>query len=175
MQSNKFSTMNCSLARGLGLFGDGWSLLILRDLWLGVSRFDDIARNLGISRNLLTSRLKKLSQSGLIEARAYTERPPRHDYVLTEAGGELVPILAALAAWGDRHISGPGNEPMHFRHLGCDHVITPRLGFPECGEALSADTLTAESGPGGPGDGQGIAVIAELFAATAAAKAATRS
>ena len=94
--------MRCSLARALEWIGDWWTPLILRDLFLGVKRFDALAEDLGVSRNLLTRRLKGLEENGMILRRAYQERPRRFEYVLTEAGRDLVPILIALTAWGDR-------------------------------------------------------------------------
>jgi len=98
MQRTSFARMHCSLARGLELIGDWWSPLIIRDLFLGVRRFEELADDLGISRNLLTRRLASLQKNGIIERRPYQERPVRYDYRLSAAGRDLVPALLALTA-----------------------------------------------------------------------------
>src|SRR3981081_1075288 len=102
MERTSFSQMRCSLARGLELIGDWWSPLIIRDLFLNVSRFDELVEDLGISRNLLTRRLTSCVASGSIERVAYQTRPARSAYRLPEAGRDLVPAILALTAWGDR-------------------------------------------------------------------------
>ena len=102
MKRTSFARMHCSLARGLDLIGDWWSPLIVRDLYLGVVRFDDLVEDLGISRNLLTRRLNALSKNGIVERHAYQRRPFRYEYRLSEAGRDLVPAILALTAWGDR-------------------------------------------------------------------------
>ena len=105
--------MSCSLARTLELVGDWWSPLIVRDLFLGIGRFDDLTEDLGISRNLLTRRLKLLIDNGIISKRLYQSRPARYEYALTGAGLDLVPALLALTAWGDRWALKEG-RPMLF-------------------------------------------------------------
>jgi DNA-binding HxlR family transcriptional regulator len=102
VRQTSFAQMQCSLARGLELIGDWWTPLIIRDLQLGVDRFDALAEDLGISRNLLAGRLAHLVEHGIVARRQYQQHPPRDRYVLTEAGQALVPILMALTAWGDR-------------------------------------------------------------------------
>ena len=104
MKRTSFARMHCSLARGLDLIGDWWSPLIVRDLYLGVVRFDDLVEDLGISRNLLTRRLNALSKSGIVERQAYQRRPRRYEYRLTEAGRELKPVIEAIGCWGQRWI-----------------------------------------------------------------------
>jgi DNA-binding HxlR family transcriptional regulator len=100
MRRTSFAGIHCSLARSLEVIGDWWTPLILRDLYLGVTRFDDLVLDLGISRNLLASRLRALVANGLVERRRYQEHPPRFDHVLSEAGRELVPVLLALTDCG---------------------------------------------------------------------------
>src|SRR5215471_20274126 len=102
MRQTSFADFNCSLARSLEVVGDWWTPLILRDLFLGIDRFDDLAEDLGISRNLLTSRLETLVEGKIVERVRYSEHPPRDRYVLTQAGHELGPIIGALTAWGDK-------------------------------------------------------------------------
>src|SRR5919109_3268937 len=92
----------CSVAAALGVIGEKWSLLVIRELALGVHRFDAIARNTGAPRDILTSRLRRLEGAGVIEKRRYQDRPPRFGYHLTQAGKELRPVLLSLSQWGDR-------------------------------------------------------------------------
>ncbi len=98
----------CPVARSLGCFGDPWSMLILRDAFYGMTRFDEWERSLGIAPNILTARLKALVEDGLLERRRYSERPPRHEYRLTESGQDAWPVLIALLAWGNRHLAPDG-------------------------------------------------------------------
>src|SRR3981189_3376004 len=104
MRQTSFSTMHCSMARSLEVVGDWWTPLILRDLYLGLKRFDELAEDLEISRNLLSPRLKALVDNGLAERRPYQQHPPRDEYALTESGRDLVPVLMGLTAWGDRWV-----------------------------------------------------------------------
>lgn len=95
----------CPIADALDVVGERWSLLILRELRFGVLRFKDIQVNTGAPKETLALRLRKLEQAGLIERRRYSERPPRDEYVLTESGQELSPVLQALRKWGERHVT----------------------------------------------------------------------
>lgn len=106
MDTEKFSAGICPVARGLTRAGDMWSMLILRDAGLGLTRFDQFQKSLGIAPNILTRRLAALTEAGLLERRQYSARPPRHEYVLTECGRDYLPILHALGAWGARHFGG---------------------------------------------------------------------
>nr|WP_202033640.1 helix-turn-helix domain-containing protein [Agrobacterium larrymoorei] len=99
-------TLPCLIARSLALVGDAWSMLIMRDAHAGFTRFDEFRKNLGIAPTMLTSRLASLTEEGLLERRRYCERPPRDEYLLTEAGCDLLPVLFALAAWGGKHRGG---------------------------------------------------------------------
>ncbi|GAA2591060.1 helix-turn-helix domain-containing protein [Actinomadura fulvescens] len=154
MQRTSLAEFSCSIARTLDVFGEWWTPLIVRDVHLGLRRFEQIQSNLGISRKVLTQRLERLVEEDVLARRPYSERPPRDEYVLTERGRELVPILLALMAWGDRWTAGEDGPPMIVRHETCGQVITPVVGCPACGEALTADAVPAEPGPGariGPG------------------------
>src|SRR3954454_14862205 len=108
MQRKSFSTMQCPIARGLEHVGEWWSILILRDAFRGVTRFDGFSESLGIAPNMLTRRLNALVEAGLLERRRYSERPPRDEYVLTERGRDFRPVLVALLAWGNRHFAPEG-------------------------------------------------------------------
>src|SRR3954470_6942652 len=163
MRRTSFADSLCSLSRSLELMGDWWTMLILRDLYLGINRFDDLVEDIGISRNLLTSRLGDLVEHGLAERRAYQDHPPRYEYVLTEPGAELVPIMMALTAWGDRWTPPPEGPPLAFEHHRCGKVFTPRVTCGECGEVVVGDEVTTLPGPGG-GPGPGAYVLARRLA-----------
>ena len=131
------------------MIGDWWSPLIIRDLFLNVVRFDELVEDLGISRNLLTRRLKSLVENGVIERTVYQRRPTRYEYRLTEAGRDLVPAILALTAWGDRWAQPKEGSPILFVHKTCGHQFQPRVSCSACGEVIDADTVTPIPGPGG--------------------------
>ena len=108
MQRKSFESMSCPIARSLERVGEWWSILILRDAFRGLTRFDQFQKSLDIAPNILTRRLNKLVESGLLERRAYSEHPPRHEYVLTARGRDFRPVMWALLAWGNRHFAPEG-------------------------------------------------------------------
>ena len=108
MRRKSFGSMQCPIARSLERVGEWWSILILRDAFHGLKRFDEFQENLGIAPNMLTRRLKALVEAGLLERRRYRERPPRDEYLLTQAGRDFRPVLWALLAWGNRHFAPEG-------------------------------------------------------------------
>src|SRR6516165_2577844 len=108
MRHKSFGNMQCPIARSLERVGEWWSILILRDAFHGLSRFDEFQEDLGIAPNMLARRLKSLIEAGLLERRRYSERPPRDEYVLTQAGRDFRPVLWALLAWGNKHFAPEG-------------------------------------------------------------------
>jgi DNA-binding HxlR family transcriptional regulator len=108
MQRKSFGNMQCPIARSLERVGEWWSILILRDAFNGLTRFDQFQKSLEIAPNMLTRRLNALVESGLLERRQYSERPPRDEYVLTERGRDFRPVLWALLAWGNKHFAPEG-------------------------------------------------------------------
>src|SRR4030088_287811 len=108
MQRKSFSDMQCPIARGLEHVGEWWSILILRDAFRGLTRFDEFSESLGIAPNMLARRLTALVEAGLLERRRYSERPPRDEYVLTARGRDFRPVIVALLAWGNRHFAPEG-------------------------------------------------------------------
>jgi DNA-binding HxlR family transcriptional regulator len=108
MRRKNFGDMQCPIARSLERVGEWWSMLILRDASLGLTRFDEFQESLGIAPNILTRRLKSLVETGLLERRRYSERPPRYEYVLTRAGRDFRPVLWAFVAWGNKHFAPEG-------------------------------------------------------------------
>lgn len=99
---NPFET-TCPIARSLALLGDAWSILILRDANAGLTRFEQFKKSLGIAPTMLTKRLETLTENNLLEKRRYSERPPRDEYILTEAGRDYLPVLFMIGAWGRKH------------------------------------------------------------------------
>src|SRR4029453_3360076 len=122
MQRTSFADMTCSIARTLDAAGEWWSPLIVRDVHLGITRFDDLRRDLGISRKVLSERLERLVDQGVLERRAYSQRPPRYEYLLTQKGRELVDVLLAMMAWGDRWTAGSAGPPLLLRHDACGEL-----------------------------------------------------
>lgn len=110
MQRKSFSSMQCPIARSLERVGEWWSILILRDCFFGLRRFDEFEKSLGIAPNMLTKRLSGLVEAGLLERRQYHEHPPRFEYVLTERGKDFGPVLQALLAWGNKHFAPEGES-----------------------------------------------------------------
>jgi DNA-binding HxlR family transcriptional regulator len=124
----------CSIANALGVIGERWTLLALREIFFGVRRFDQIASNTGASRDILATRLRKLVDSGLLDKRQYEEHPPRYEYVLTEPGRALHTVLLTLMDWGDRHVT-QGAPPTVWEH-SCGEVLHPRTVCEACGETV---------------------------------------
>src|SRR5687768_2576423 len=106
MRWNEASEQYCSIARTLGAIGDRWTLLIIREAFGGVRRFDDYQAHLEIARNVLTDRLQRLVDTGILEKRAYQDKPARYEYRLTESGRDLYGIIVNLMAWGDKWLAG---------------------------------------------------------------------
>ena len=140
--------MTCSIARSLGVAGEPWSPLVIRDVFVGITRFDDIQRDLGISRKVLAERLAHLVDAGMLERRPYSERPPRHEYVLTEMGLEFVDVLMAMVKWGDRWTAGEAGPPVLYRHHACGQITHAEPHCAVCGEVLHAAGVDVEPGPG---------------------------
>ncbi len=148
MQRTRFGDMACSLARTLDVAGEPWSPLIIRNVWVGITRFDDLQRDLGISSKVLTERLNWLVDQGMLERRPYSERPPRYDYVLTEKGLEFCDVLLAVIAWGDRWTAGEAGPPALFRHRSCGEFTHAELRCAHCGEPLRASEVDIQAGSG---------------------------
>jgi DNA-binding HxlR family transcriptional regulator len=160
MHRTSFAAMSCSIARTLEVMGEWWTPLILRDVAVGIVCFDDLQRDLGISRKVLAERLDTLVGHGLLQRRPYQQHPARHQYLLTAKGRDLVPVLFALMAWGDRWTASGEGPPMRLRHRGCGEATTAEVTCARCGEPLALDEVTMEPGPGGHA-GPGTTVIAE--------------
>jgi DNA-binding HxlR family transcriptional regulator len=144
----EYPDQDCSAARTLEVIGERWTLLIIRDVLTGMRRFDQLQRSLGVARNVLAARLRRLEEEGILERRSYSERPPRHEYLLTEKGLDLWPVLVAMTAWGDRYASGPAGPPLLIVHRGCGGHMDDRRICERCGERLTVRDARAVPGPG---------------------------
>jgi DNA-binding HxlR family transcriptional regulator len=140
----------CSIARTLESIGDRWTMLVIRDAFLGVRRFEDFQRDLGVARNVLADRLARLVEDGILERRRYQEKPKRFEYRLTEKGLDLWPVLVSLMKWGDRHAVAAGGPPTLILHRDCGGVVDERFRCTECGADVEARTAEARPGPGAP-------------------------
>ena len=147
VQRTSFEDMNCSVAQCLEVVGEWWSLLVVRDAFFGVRRFDDFQARLGISRNILNQRLTKLVDDGVLERVPYQDNPPRSNYRLTEKGRDLWHVLTAMRQWGDRW-AAPDGPPLKMRHTTCGRVVKAVAVCSHCGEPLSPRSVTVEPGPG---------------------------
>jgi len=138
----------CSAARTLELVGERWSLLILRDaLYRRTTRFADFQRDLGLASNILAKRLDGFVAAGLMEQRRYSERPELHEYLLTEKGRELQPVIIALTAWGDRW-AAPDGPPILYEHAGCGGAMSAQLRCASCGDVPASTEVAVRRGPG---------------------------
>jgi DNA-binding HxlR family transcriptional regulator len=156
-----YSQQVCSVAATLEVVGDPWTLLILRDAFSGVRRFEQWQDGLGVARNVLAARLKTLVGHGVLEKRAYSEHPPRFEYLLTPKGRDLFSVLLTMAAWGDRHVYGQLGCPAQFTHKACGKHFSPGLVCEACGgEVGPTDLIIAE--------GDTTATVAQAMAETMA-------
>jgi DNA-binding HxlR family transcriptional regulator len=149
---NDYANQTCSIAGTLEVVGERWSLLIVRDLLLGVRRFDELQSHLGIARNVLQTRLTRLQEQGVIERRLYQERPRRHEYLLTEKGLDLWPTIVALMYWGDRHAAPPAGPPVVIEHRGCGGLVDDHRICRACGSRVEVRDALGRPGPGAAPD-----------------------
>jgi DNA-binding HxlR family transcriptional regulator len=148
MYRANLAELPCSIARTLQIVGEWWTLLVLRDICIGQSRFDQIHDHLGIARNILKARLDTLLDTGMIERRLYQQRPDRYEYLPTEKAIDFFPVLLAIVAWGDRW-TAPDGPPVVFTHKKCGHDTTATIVCSACGAPLSRDDVDYRPGPGG--------------------------
>jgi DNA-binding HxlR family transcriptional regulator len=148
MLGNAYDNQVCSLAGALEVIGERWSLLIVRDVLLGLRRFDEIQSDLGIARNVLNARLTRLLDQGVLEKRLYQERPPRYEYRLTDKGLDLWPAIVALMQWGNRYTSPEAGPPVLLEHRDCGGAVDEHRICETCGARLSVRDVRALPGPG---------------------------
>lgn len=148
MREPSFVRLNCSIARALAVLGDAWSLLILRDALGGIRTFEGFMRSLGIARNTLTDRLRHLVEEGLLTQMDVGKRGTRFEYVPTLKAKEFQTPLMAIMQWGDRWVSGPGNEPAVAVDRESGSAIEPMVVRSGSGRAVSSDDLMYKPGRG---------------------------
>lgn len=136
--------LECSVANTVDLIGDRWTVLILRDAFLGVRRFDEFQADLGIARNVLAHRLLTLVEAGIMKTRQYEDRPPRDEYLLTEKGKDLFDVLISLWKWGDRWAPPPRVELRRLHHLDCGTDTYATLTCGHCGGVLDNRNVRIE-------------------------------
>jgi len=146
MKWDTLADQPCSIARALAVIGDRWTLMILRDCFLGVRRFEAFQARLGISRTIVTDRLRVLVEEGVLRREAYQTNPQRHEYRLTAKGLELHPVILAIARFGDEHYAGEAGAPVIRRHKGCGCDFQPVQTCSECGEVVAARDVEARPG-----------------------------
>jgi len=139
--------MECSVARTLEVIGEWWTMLVIRESFNGVRRFDDFQGRLGIARNVLAARLQRLVDHEVLERRQYQDRPPRWEYRLTEKGRDLYPVLLAMLAWGDRWTAGDDGPPLRLTHE-CGNEPDAVLVCSHCGKKIDARDVHAERAAG---------------------------
>ncbi|HXB47427.1 MAG TPA: helix-turn-helix domain-containing protein [Streptosporangiaceae bacterium] len=148
MQRTDFGEMACSIARTLDVIGEPWSPLVLRNIYVGITRFDQLQQTLGISRKVLAERLKWLVERGVLERSEYSSRPPRYEYALTPMGSELCDLLLVMVRWGDRWLAGEAGPPVLYRHHACGQISHVELTCSVCGEPMHATDVDVLPGPG---------------------------
>jgi DNA-binding HxlR family transcriptional regulator len=148
MLGRTYDGQNCSAARALEVVGERWSLLIIRDaIFRGTTRFSEFQRNLGIAPNVLTSRLERFVETGLMRTRQYSGEHGLREYVLTPKGLDLQPVIIGLTAWGDRW-AAPDGPPVVYEHRDCGGQIQQRLHCQDCGAAPAPNEVQTRPGPG---------------------------
>ena len=148
MRWETLSREDCSLARSLSVLGDRWTLLILREAFLRVRRFEDFEKSLKIARRVLSERLVLLVDEGILARVPYQNNPPRFEYRLTEKGLELYPVIISMVHWGDKYYAGKKGPPLLHTHKSCGHDFRSVMTCSECGEVLNARDVKVRPGPG---------------------------
>ncbi len=148
MKHSELARNNCSLSRTLAIIGERWTLLILRQFFLGLRRFDDLQATLGIARNILADRLKTLTEAGIVERRRLKDTGGHAtEYRLTQKGRDLYPAIACLLEWGDTYMMEPTGPSVERIHKQCGHSTHPKLTCEHCGEAFTAHDVELAPGP----------------------------
>jgi len=148
MKRKSYSEMNCPIARSLEEIGEWWSILVLRDAFHGMTRFDEFETSLGIAPNMLTKRLATLVENGLMEKRPYSTKPLRHEYILTPKGTDFYSVLLTLVSWGNRHVFDKGDQPILLSDRDSGEVFEPQLYNPKTLKPVTNRSVKLVAGPG---------------------------
>lgn len=146
MKWDQLAKQKCSVGRSVSVLGDRWTLMIIRDCFRGIRRFEDFQRRLGISRTIIADRLAKLVEEGILSRAPYQDRPVRNEYRLTKKGLALHPMMMAIVHWGDEHYSDSKGPPLLHRHNACGHIFSPVTTCSECGETVGARDVEVVAG-----------------------------
>ncbi len=147
MRWNEINTVECSIARALSVVGDRWTMMIVRDVFLGIRRFDAMQKDLDLTPHRLSHRLGKLVRDGILARVEYEKRPRRFEYRLTEKGIDLFPLIVVLNTWGDRWMAGRSGAPIELVHRNCGRAIKPALSCPSCKEKMLPREMSLRPGP----------------------------
>jgi DNA-binding HxlR family transcriptional regulator len=147
MRWNEINTVECSIARALSVVGDRWTMMIVRDVFLGIRRFDAMQKDLALTPHRLSHRLGKLVRDGILARVEYEKRPRRFEYRLTEKGIDLFPLIVVLNTWGDRWMAGRSGAPIELVHRNCGRAIKPALTCPCCKEKMLPREMSLRPGP----------------------------
>lgn len=148
MLGRDYSDQICSISRALEVVGERWTMLVLRDVVLGRHRFDELVESVGVTRTVLSRRLRDLVDEGVLDRTAYQQRPQRFAYHLTDKGRALMPVIAHLLWWGDTYYPEAAGPPRLLRHSGCGGPVEPHFTCGDCGAELAAADVATEAGPG---------------------------
>jgi DNA-binding HxlR family transcriptional regulator len=138
----------CSISRTLEVVGERWSLLVVRDVSLGIRRFDALVDSLGVTRSVLSARLRSLEVEGVLDRHPYQDQPTRYEYHLTAKGMGLLPVIAHLMWWGDEYYPAPGGPPRRLIHHGCGGAMSASYSCDACGAPLATSDVASVPGPG---------------------------
>jgi DNA-binding HxlR family transcriptional regulator len=138
MSRSQLAENTCTAARAIELFGDAWMMMILREMFLGTRRFDDLQRLTGVSPATLSQRLKKLEEVGVVRRESYQDNPTRFEYRLTAMGRDLWPVIVSMKAWGDKWLGSGGAPPVSIVHKQCGATVTPIMVCPDCRAPMAA-------------------------------------
>ena len=163
MKRTTFAGWPCSIARTIDLLGDWWTPLVLREALYGTTRFDDFERVLRIGRNVLSQRLNRLVDAGILERVPYQNHPPRYDYRLTDMGRDVFPVLAAIARFGDQWLAGTDGPPVILHHTTCQHDTQAEVVCSHCRQPLRLGDITPLLGPGYPARHRAAALATGRF------------
>ncbi len=146
-RSADYSRQKCAVAASLDIVGEPWTLLIIRDAFKGIARFEQWQDSLGLARNVLAARLKHLVAHGVLEQSLYCERPPRYEYVLTDKGHELRPLILHMMDWGARHVYGDEKPSVELVHKPCGHVLEPATHCVRCDAPVTRGDVVLKLNP----------------------------
>ena len=143
MKLSEIGSQECSIARALSVVGDGWMLVILRDAFRGRRRFAEFEEHTGAQSTVISDRLKRMVDLGLLDRVEDQRYPSRHEYRLTDKGRDLYPSLLMLSTWGDRYLDDGNGPPVSYVHTGCGHAADPRVTCAHCGDEIDVRSLRA--------------------------------